>query len=199
MCDLLWDFRLNVNTCGIIIRKDSNSRNRDAQKCEPSSYLRLHQIIKRIPIRNTDVIADYGCGKGRMVCVAARLPVKKVYGIELYPDVALIARRNAQTVRNRKAEVEIIESDVLNFDCKDVTIFFLYNPFGPKTLQDVLDRIHLSLINNVRDVMIIHFCPIPKLTSVFDKCNWLSKRDDLRVGRRNHPVVLFYESVFSKN
>lgn len=199
MCDLLWDFRLNINTCGIIIREDSTSRNRDAQKYEPSSYLRLYQIFKRIPVRDTDVIADYGCGRGRTVCFAARLLVKKVYGIELYPDIALTARRNAQTVRNRKAEVEIIEGDVLNFHCGDVTIFFFYNPFGPQTMQDVLNRIHTTLSENPRNILVILFSPQIPVLVAFDKFGWLHQREDLRIGKAGKPAVLFYENMISAN
>jgi len=150
MHDLLWDIRLDINTRQIIRREDCVSRNRDARRCCPSPYFRLQQIFKRISISESDVFADYGCGTGRVVCFAAHLPLKKVYGIELLPDMALIARRNAQKMRGCRATVEIIEGDVLNFDCQNVTIFFFFDPFGEETIQNVLDRIHNNLLKNPR-------------------------------------------------
>lgn len=192
MHDLLWDARLHINTCRIIRRNDSISERRDARGCVPTPYFRLHMVFKRLRISNKDVFADYGCGTGRVVCVAARLPFKKVYGIELFPDIALVARRNSKNVRNRQAPVEIIVGDVWNFDCKDITVFFLYDPFGQRTMQDVLLRIHTSLLRNPRNVRIIYFDP--KYVALLNRCSWLKEREDLcfRIGKH---TVIFYESI----
>ncbi len=197
MHDLLWDIRLNVNTRVVVRRKDSNSLNRDARWCQPSPYFRLQQIFKRISFSDTDVFADYGCGVGRVVCFAAHLPLAKSYGIELLSDMALIARRNAKRMRKRKATVEIIEGDALKFDCEDVTIFFFFDPFGEKTLQDVLSRIHATLLKKPRHVRMIYFGSDPLRESMFDKTGWLHKREDLSIRKitRDKDLVRFYESA----
>lgn len=194
--DLLWEIRLNINTREIIKRKDCVSQNKDARFCTPCPYFRLHQIFRRFSINETDVFADYGCGLGRTVCVAARLPFVKVYGVELYPDIALVARRNAQKVRNRQATVEIIEGDVLDFNCQDVTIFFLYDPFGEQTIQDVLERIHSTLSKNPRCVKIIYFGESGRRT-LLDNTSWLKKAEGLSIRKiiRARDIVRFYQST----
>jgi SAM-dependent methyltransferase len=197
MHDLLWDMRLNINTREIVKRQDCTSWNRDARWCRPSPYFRLQQIFKRISISDTDVFADCGCGSGRVACFAAHLTFKKVYGIELLSDIALAARRNAQKMRKCKAIIEIIEGDILNFDCKDVTIFFFYDPFGEKTMQDFLKRIQATLLESPRPVRLIYYGSLPAWEVMLDNTSWLHKREDLSIKKltRGQDLVRFYEGT----
>jgi len=196
MHDLLWDIRLGINTREIVSRTDCTSQNKDARKCCPSPYFRLHQIFNRISINEGDIFADYGCGVGRVVCFAARLPFAKVYGVELYPDIALVARRNAQKVRNRQATVEIIEGDVLDFNCQDVTIFFFYDPFEDQTIQNVLERIHSTLLKNPCHTQIVYYGESER-RSLFDNMSWLEEKEGLRIRKmvRARDIVRFYQST----
>jgi SAM-dependent methyltransferase len=176
------------------LEKDNFSTNRDAVGCIPTGYFLLQRIMKKISITETDVFADYGCGSGRAVCFAARFPFKKVYGIELYPDIAAVAKRNSQKLRKPKAIIEIIGGcDVLDFDCKEVTYFFFFNPFGETTMLGVLKQIHTSLSENRRHIQLIYFNP--KREAIFDECNWLRKREDLSFKTWGGHVVLFYENI----
>lgn len=165
MHDLFWDIRLNIiSTCRRVKKKGIISYNQD---CVPTPYFLLLRIMKKISIKETDVFADYGCGAGRVVCFAARFPFKKVYGIELYSDIAAVAKRNSQRLRKPKASIEIIGGcDVLDFDCRDVTYFFFFNPFGEVTIRGVLKRIHTSLLENPRHIQMIYFNP--KQAVIFD-------------------------------
>ena len=41
-------------------------------------------MLNRIPVnRNTSVMLDYGCGKGRVIIAAASSEYKKLLGVEL--------------------------------------------------------------------------------------------------------------------
>ena len=190
--DFFWDMRLNINTRGTVKQKDLISYNQDHVQCVSTAYYVLIKIFKKISIKKTDIFADYGCGKGRVLCFAARFPFKKIIGIEVYPEIASIAVKNSQRVRNRNSRIEIYENDVLDFDCKNVTVFFFFNPFGAKTMKSVLMRIHTSLLNNPRHIQIIYFNPTQ--AALFGACNWLDKRDDLCYKRRAKDVVQFYEN-----
>ena len=193
MHDLFWDMRLNISTCRQVEKKDVISLNKDGTNCIPTGYFLLQRIMKKISIKETNVFADYECGSGRAVCFAARFPFKKVYGIELYPDIAAVAKRNSQTLRNPKASIEIIGGDVLDFDCKEVTYFLFFNPFGEATMRGVLKRIHTSLSENRRHIQLIYFNP--KREMLFDECDWLRKREDLSIKTWGGHVVLFYENT----
>ena len=195
MHDVLWDIKLGINTRKVVSRTDCISQNKDAIKCCPSPYFRLHQVFNRISIDEEDVFADYGCGVGRVVCTAGRLSFTKVYGIELYPDIAIIAKKNAQQVRGSKAIIEIIEGDVLNFDCKDVTVFFFYDPFGARTMHGVLTLIHDTLLKNPRHIQLVYYGSLPTWETLLDSTSWLQKRTDLSIRKltRGRDLVRFYE------
>lgn len=192
--DLFWDTKLNISTRKQVAKKDVISLNKDGLGYAPTGYFLLQRIMKKLSIKETDVFADYGCGMGRVTCFAARFPFKKVYGIELYSDIAAVAKRNSQTLRNPKASIEIIGGcDVLDFDCKEVTCFFFFNPFGEVTMRGVLNRIHKSLLENPRHIQMIFFNL--QQAAIFDEYNWLRKREDLSFKTWGGHVVLFYENI----
>src|SRR5207245_1436056 len=60
-----------------------------------------------------DVFLDYGSGKGRVLVQAARLPFRKVIGVERSPDLCRAARQNVEKARKRLRcqDVQIIEMD----------------------------------------------------------------------------------------
>lgn len=193
MHDLFWDMRLNISTRGQVGKRDDISYNKDVVRYSPTGYFLLQRIMKKISIKKTDVFADYGCGMGRVVCFAAQFPFKKVYGIELYSDIAAVAKRNSQRLRKPKASIEIIGGcDVLDFDCKDVTCFFFFNPFREATMRGVLKQIHAGLLENPRHIQMIYF--LPTQVAIFDECNWLKKRADLTIRTWGGHVVFFYEN-----
>src|SRR5262245_16713357 len=64
---------------------------------QPTAYRDWRIIRKYIAAKTSDVFVDYGCGLGRITILAARLPFKRVIGIDF--DTALIARAD----RNIKA------------------------------------------------------------------------------------------------
>jgi SAM-dependent methyltransferase len=191
--DLLYDLSLNVRTSKKVSRKDNISLNRDASECVPTSYFLLRMIFTKLSVKSTDVFSDYGCGTGRAVCFAARFPFRKVYGIELHEDIAAIAETNSRKLRNPKADIEILAGyDVLNFDPKDVTQFFYFNPFGDATMSGVLGKMHSSLFESPRRIMIIYFNPQQAL--VLKKCQWLKERTDLSFETSGGHQALFYEN-----
>ncbi|MBK8099804.1 MAG: class I SAM-dependent methyltransferase [Planctomycetes bacterium] len=108
--------------------------------------------------RNAREIAyDLGSGMGRVLCVLALRPWAKVVGVELFADLAASSRQNAAAMRGRRAPIEVITGDALQQDLGDGTVFFLFNPFGAKTLAGVLARIDASLRTNPRHVQFLYY------------------------------------------
>src|SRR5215469_15996860 len=57
---------------------------------------------------------DLGCGKGRALLLASRLPFREVIGIELNPQLAAIAQRNAdhwQSLGEARSPIRILVGD----------------------------------------------------------------------------------------
>lgn len=67
-------------------------------------------LAAAVPARAGERVLDLGCGAGVAgLCLAARVPEVRLAGVELQPDYAVLARRNA--ARNG-VEMEVIEADI---------------------------------------------------------------------------------------
>lgn len=104
-----------------------------------------------------DVFYDLGSGMGRILCVIARRHLRKCVGVELFEPLCEVARRNADRLRGRKSPIEIICEDAAKANLSDGTIYFMFNPFGPDTIRDVIENIRRSLSNNPRTVTIVYY------------------------------------------
>lgn len=143
-----------------LVRPDqpnTKSIHSDPRLYESPDYWNLRKIAMQSKLSNEDVVYDIGAGKGRVLCVFARHHVKRCVGIELYEPLCEIARYNAQRLRGRRAPIEIRCQDAAKADYDDGTIYFMFNPFGPDTLQTVIHRIVASLEKHPRGVTIVYY------------------------------------------
>ena len=172
----LCDRRLGIRTVGDS-RPVDTSLHRDATKSSPLSYGRINRYARVLRLQRGDVVYDIGCGAGRPLCVFARHPVSRCVGIEMDPATAAIAEANAAHLVGRRSDVVILRGDAATADYRTGTVFWLYNPFGPRTLAAVLDRIRQSLAAAPRAV---RFCyAYPEHDAVFAASGWLTRYDSV--------------------
>ena len=164
---------------------------RDNLSYSTPDYYYIHKVLKILQPGSEDVVYDIGCGKGRFLCRAARLRVKKCVGIELLPELAEIASENANQLRGRVAPIEIRCIDAARADVSGGTIYFLFNPFGAETLATVLDNIHGSLVCQPRSVRIVYYNPA--CANIVESAQWLRCYCSFRTFNRLE--VRFYRSV----
>jgi SAM-dependent methyltransferase len=143
----------------------------DATRNVPISYYLLFRLLGRTVFKPDDVFYDIGCGSGRVLCYVARKRISKVIGIELSPAFADKARTNARKLRGRVAPIEVRCGDAVEMDYSQGTVFFFYNPFGPKTIQLVLDRIQKAAEGHQRPIQFMYQNPVH--SSVFRLSGWL--------------------------
>jgi predicted RNA methylase len=111
-------------------------------------------------LKPTDVVVDLGCGKGRVVCVAATYPVKSVVGVEIDPPLCELAEKNGARMRGRRAPVSFACVSATDFDYDDVNIVVMFHPFGADTMRVVLSRWEESLERKPRSFRIVYGNPI---------------------------------------
>ena len=111
----------------------------------PSNWLALWAALPRSEVRETDVLADLGAGKGRIVVEAARrYPLRRVIGVEYSAELTAIARRNLAANRHRLRcrDVELVTCDVTRWSPPDdLTIAYLFNPFSGSVFSAALQRL----------------------------------------------------------
>jgi hypothetical protein len=163
----------------------------NASPYEPLSYAALHVIFREVALTPDDVFFDVGCGKGRVVCCAARQPIKKCVGIELVPPLAEVALLNTRRARGLEAPIEIRVQDAAGADYSDATVIFLYNPFRLEQVQRCLTRIGESLIAQPRRIRFVYANPVAE-QAFWDCASWLTRVRTFQVPyrRRSDPSTV---------
>ena len=114
---------------------------------------------------------DLGSGLGRALLLASELPFREVIGVEVSPELVAGARNNIETWiagGHSRAPIRVQQQDVRQFDFPRAPLLvFLYNPFGERTLLEVLARLS-SLCQLSSGTIDILYC-YPKYGYVFDK------------------------------
>ncbi len=107
------------------------------------------KVLRRLPVEPERFeLFDIGVGKGRFALMAARLPFKRVIGIDLSEPLVDIARKNVERFQchshaQRCGELDIWLADALEFDMpRGNTIYFLFNPFVGEVFEAFIERVH---------------------------------------------------------
>lgn len=152
-----------IETSQSVELEEFGIHDRSLREYRTFDYLTLRKILRRLRIRpGTDVLLDFGAGKGRVLVVAATYPLKSVVGVELVPQFCAIARENIRRAERRLAchDVRVVEADATAFDIPaDASIFFFHNPFGGEVLTRVFDNLRSSLIRHPREHHIVYVRP----------------------------------------
>lgn len=106
---------------------------------------------------------DIGCGKGKVVIVAALSGFKEVRGLDFAPDLIKVAKANLEILKNRlpsDAHVSVESADVTRVDYgpRDC-VFFLYNPFCADVMRGFCEKLTASLHEFPRQIWIIYAHP----------------------------------------
>lgn len=110
------------------------------------------------------VFIDLGCGKGRALLLASRLPFKEIVGVELSDVLCQIARRNLnfyQDPLQRCKRLRVICQDAVNYQWPDENIvLFLYNPFDEELMRPVVANLERNLRARRKDVYVVYTNPL---------------------------------------
>lgn len=127
----------------------------ESKPFDHSSIDRVFEEIKMLPCEKS--FMDIGCGKGQILLMAVMSEMVKVGGVEWNVDIAKICRNN---MRELNVSADIITGDATEYkDIDGYSIFFLYNPFGEKGVQKVINNILESRKRRNRDIFLVYGNP----------------------------------------
>lgn len=152
--------------------REDTSLFEDAFNYQPTERRHLEAMCEYLRLGERDVFVDLGCGKGRVVYFVALQNVKKVVGVELRRTLAEFARRKASEITTL-APVDIVHGDAARFFSPDGTVFYLFNPFGPGTVREVIGNIRKSYIACPRPIRIVYNNTVHSWH--LDNADWLEK------------------------
>lgn len=185
--NLVWERRLGISTRGRIAVDHP-----DAGHYAAMNYASINRTLAALQLRRDDVFVDIGCGKGRVLCCAARWTVSKVLGVDLSAEFCAEARHNAQRARGMRSPIEVHTGLADEFDYSACTVCFLFSPFGPDTMRKVLTKIRID--RGARPVRMAY--ANPAYPEPFAEQTWLERYDFWdRAQRHEEHSVAFYRSA----
>ncbi|MBI2441065.1 MAG: class I SAM-dependent methyltransferase [Lentisphaerae bacterium] len=166
-----WEKRLGITTNAPCVIREQLGLHNDGARYQPTPYNILERAFDYLRPAPDDVFIDLGCGQGRAVFVAATRRFKKVIGVEINQELLAIAKRNLDKLKLNVAPIEIVGADAAAFDLSAGTVFFMFNPFGPRTLVRVLDNLKKTLMTHSRKVRVVYYSAAQR--ALLDSQAWL--------------------------
>lgn len=178
------DKRLGIETSECIIDSDISIYH-DMMQYTPAHYKMILYILDLLKLGPDDIFVDFGCGKGRVVFLAAGRNIKKAVGVEIEPYLVDCATANLRGAKGITSPVEFVKSDAGFFNITEGTIFFFYNPFGYKTMSKVADNIRSFLASSGSAVRVVYYGAVHR--DIFDSASWLSLEHEIP----EHDVIVW--------
>jgi SAM-dependent methyltransferase len=183
--DLEFDARHGTDTAGSVEPGDLGIANDESRKLAirylPSPLRVTSWMIDRIGVNPREYsFIDLGCGKGRVLLIAARHPFRKIAGVEISTELAAIARRNISQFRPSTDQVRAIvveNTDVRNFAMPAGNLLIhMYHPFDPSITAAVFARLVAIRDLPPRRVIVAYLTYTHSVSSVaemFSGTGWL--------------------------
>jgi hypothetical protein len=106
---------------------------------------------------------DLGSGKGRVLCLAAAYPFKRIIGVEFAEELHRAAQDNLRRFHapwRRTRELRSILCDATEWRWPDdPLVIFLFNPFRAPVLGRVVENLEASLLAKPRPIHLLYYMP----------------------------------------
>ena len=114
----------------------------------------VHNAMRALPEDLADfTFVDLGCGKGRVLLIAADYAFKEIIGVEFARELVDIARVNCQRVQRVKVVVE----DAAKFKLpRGKLVVYMFNPFGDPVMHAVIR----NLLRHDEVAYVIYYNPL---------------------------------------
>lgn len=162
--DIVFDLWFGVDTRawreldGLTIAGENRARGRSYQATRVIALRRLFETLRPI-VGKDSVFVDLGCGKGRVLLIAAESGFKAVRGVEFAREICDIAKKNCAVYRRRRGietPVTVTHADAARYPIdSDEDVFFMFNPFDDVVMRQVLDNIRESCLLRPRKVLVV--------------------------------------------
>jgi precorrin-6B methylase 2 len=170
--DRVWEYRLGIET-----RAPGGFDDVEHRGYDTIPYRVIFTIFNRLMLGPQDVLVDIGCGRGRVLCCAARYGIAQVIGVDDVAPLAAAAQRNLSMLRKcSNIHSRVICGKAQKVDYSNVTAVYMYNPFGASTTREVMKVMAEHLARKPHPVRIAYVNP--RQETVLAEAGWLECYDD---------------------
>lgn len=161
--------KYHLNTIKIDRLHDENIESKNlthASIYQASNYYLIEKAFEYLSDQNAiRNLVDFGCGKGRILIVAAHYGFKKLTGIDFSGHLCTEAEANIENITTffPTTVFNIICGDAADYQIeKEQNCFFFFNPFDEVIMLAVVKKMLSSLKDNPRKIYIIYLNPVHK-------------------------------------
>lgn len=173
-----WDKRLQIRTTG----RDEENADQYRYPYEPTPYSVLERLEKQGRIGESDVVLDYGCGKGRVEFFLSHQTKAHTLGIEYDQRIYGSAIENRKTAVSRTKTQFVLARAEGYAVPPAVNRCYFFNPFSVEILHKVMARILESYYENPREVLLFFYYPSEEYLSYLMTVNELAYCDEILCG-----------------
>ena len=160
-------YQIDTSSIDYLQREKIESNNLDhASIYQGSNYYLIEKAFEFLKDKNANnSITDFGCGKGRILVVAAHYGFTMITGVDFAPLLCGEAERNIDKVKSLfpSSTFKIVCSDAVNYKIEnDTNVFFFFNPFDEVVMLEVVKNILSSLKENNRKIYVVYVNPLHK-------------------------------------
>jgi 16S rRNA G966 N2-methylase RsmD len=160
--------KYSINTTGIDKLKSLEEKGIEVDHSTiymPVSYDLLENVFNQLTNKPFNHFLDIGCGKGRVLCVAAHYGFKKVMGLDFSKELCTTAEKNLAVTQQKftNLQCKVINNDAFYFEIpQDADCIFMFNPFDDVIMSGVAANILESFEANPRTITLIYANPLYK-------------------------------------
>ena len=137
-----------------------------AEQYQGANYFLLEKMFEFLHQESSaKKIIDFGCGKGRILAVAAFYGFNEIKGVEISDELATDAEQNINLIKPNYplTKFEIVKQNAADYLIDDtISVFFFFNPFDEVIMLQVVKNILNSLKKNDREIFIGYINPVHK-------------------------------------
>jgi SAM-dependent methyltransferase len=136
----------------------------DGTPYQPTRMRLVRRVLSSLNLTPGGAFVDFGCGKGRVLLLAADYGFRRITGVEFAKELCDIARENILRYQKKKGistDIRIVEGDAVEYEIRDnENVFFMSNPFSAALVQKVVNNIVRSLRSRNKPGLIIYNNPL---------------------------------------
>jgi SAM-dependent methyltransferase len=177
--DEYWDRKLGIHTFGWHPGSGAPGGSDTYLPFVPSTYHDIFSYLRAAGIGPDDVFVDLGSGYGRVTFAASWMGAKRAIGVELVQTLTDGAEANRKRSVLRDRNIEFICADALAFSEPEMTMLYMFHPFGEAILEQVLKNIHSAraAASNPPKLKIVYANPV--YNDAMGRAGWLRKTLDI--------------------
>ncbi len=158
--------KLGIDTHKIVNLDDltlDGDESADNHHYQGASYYILFNLFNILPTNIKDKpFIDYGCGKGRALFVAEQCGFTHLIGVDIAKELIDDAVQNLSQYKknNIGSKFSFLFCDATKYEIpNDACVFYFFNPFGFKILEQIIEAIQISKTKYPRDIYCLYLNP----------------------------------------